>query len=59
MSLKIVILVLGVVAFVHAQDGKLDNGSLDSLIDGALSRDANAGGDEPPKVRKYIFKLLR
>lgn len=51
MSLKTVILVvLGLFAFVQAQEGKSDNGSLDSLIDGALSRDANAGGDEIPKV---------
>lgn len=50
MSIKFITLALGVIAFVQAQEGKLDTGSLDKLIDGALS-DNNAGIDDIPKVR--------
>lgn len=50
MILKFVILALSVAAFVQAQqDGKLDDGSLDKLIDGVLSKDAGRS-DDAPKV---------
>ena len=55
MSLNILILALGVIAFVQAQEGKLETGSLDKLIDGALSRDNNPGIDDIPKVRNYLL----
>lgn len=57
MSFKVVIL-LGVIAFVRSQEGKLDNGSLDSLIDGAISHDNAGGADDPPKV-KGDFLLIQ
>lgn len=60
MSLKFITLALGVIAFVQAQEGKLETGSLDKLIDGALSRDNDAAADDIPKVNKsYFFNLTK
>jgi hypothetical protein len=50
--MKAVIIVLALIAFVRAQEGKLDDASLDKLIDDTLGRNGNSD-DGPPKVRHF------
>ena len=58
MSVKFVIL-LSVFAFVHAQEGKLDESSLDALIDAVLSKEAPSVSEDVPKVSLTNFLLLK